>query len=172
MNQLWWQLPVTVVISVLTSVLTTVALRFVPWGKARITSDAASIARAALTQAAWVFGQSHAKGGRLGHPWELTSGVIHCHELESKLTDAHDRIKNKAFRKYVGEVRTEVHGVWAAEAVFFPVVWYEGKQPSPAEIEHDKQAAAKAEVQLRHAHLGEAAAKAALAGLARLSPRA
>jgi len=108
----------------------------------------------------------------LGHPWELTSGELHCHDLESKLTDAHDRIKDKAFRKQVVEVRTEIRGVWAAEAIFFPVVWYEGKQPSPAEIEHDRQAAAKAEVQLGHAHRGEVATKAALAELARLSPRA
>jgi hypothetical protein len=108
----------------------------------------------------------------LGHPWELTSGEIHCHELESKLTDAHDRIKDKRFRKHVVEARTEIHGIWAAEAVFFPVVWYEGKQPTSAEIEHDRQAAAKAELQLRHAHQGETATKAALAELARLSPRA
>lgn len=168
MSELWWQVPTTVV----TTVITTVLLRFVPWGRARITSDAASIARDALMKAAWVFGQSQATGGRLGHPWELTSGEIHCHDLESKLTDAHDRIKDKTFRKHVIEVRTEINGVWAAEAVFFPAVWYEGKQPTPTEIEHDRQAAAKAEVQLRHAHRGETATKAALAELARLSPRA
>jgi len=143
----------------------------VSWGRPRITSDAASIARDALTQAAWVFGQSQARGGRLGHPWELTSGEIHCHDLESKLTDAHDRIKDQAFRKHVIEVRTEIHGIWAAKALFFPAIGFEGKPPTPAEIDRERQAAAKADLQLRHARQGEAATKAALAELARLSPR-
>jgi hypothetical protein len=104
----------------------------------------------------------------LGRPWDLTSGEIHCHELESKPTDAHDRIKGRKFRQNIIEVRNKIHHVWVAEAIFFPVVWYEGKQSAPAEIEHDRQAAAKAEVQLRHALRGEAATKAALADLARL----
>lgn len=56
----------------------------------------------------------------------LSPRVIHCHELENKLTDAHDRIQSRVFREHLVEVRTEAHGVWAAEAVFFPVVWYEG----------------------------------------------
>ena len=166
--QLWWQIPITV----MTTVITTVLLRFVPWGRARITSDAASIARDALTQAAWVFGQSQATGGRLGHPWELTSGEIHCHELVSKLTDAHDRIKGKKFRENIMEVRKEIHGVWVTSAHFFPAVGYEGKLPTPAGIEHDWQANTKAELQLHHARMGDTATKAALAELARLSPRA
>ncbi len=108
----------------------------------------------------------------MGHPWELTSGAIHCHDLESKLTDAHDRIKDKAFRKHVIEVRTEIHGIWAAKALFFPAVGFEGKPPTPAEIERDRQSAAKAELQLRHARSGDVATKAALAELARRSSRA
>jgi hypothetical protein len=167
MNELWWQIPMTVA----TTVITTILLRFVPWGSARISSDTATIARDALTKAEWIFGQSQAEGGRLGHPWQSVSGEIHCHELESKLTDAHDRIKSQRFRKHILEVRTEIHGIWAAEAKSIPVVWYEGKEPTPSEIEHDRRANSKAEVQLHHAQQGETATKAALSELARLSPR-
>jgi hypothetical protein len=168
MNELWWQIPTTIA----TTVVTTILLRFVPWGTARLSSDTATIARDALTKAQWVFGQSQADGGRLGHPWKLASGEIHCHELESKLTDAHDRIKNEKFRKHVLAVLTEIHNVWAAEAKFFPVVWFEGKQQTPSEIEREKQATATAEIQLRHAQKGEIATKAALAKLGELAARA
>ena len=167
MTELWWQIPTTIV----TTVVTTILLRFVSWGRARISSDTATIARDALTKAEWIFGQSQAEGGRLGHPWKLASGEIHCHELESKLTDAHDRIHSGKFRKHVLEVRTEIHNVWVTEAKFFPVVWFEGKQLTPSELERERQASTKAELQTRHAQKGEIATKAALAELAQLSPR-
>jgi hypothetical protein len=168
MEVLWWQIPTTVV----TTIVTTVLLRYVTLGRARISSAAAGIAREALTAAAWVFGQSSSCGGQLRHPWQLPSGAIHWHELESKLTDAHDRITDREFRATVVAIRAELQGIWASQATHSPGIWYEGKVPLPSELEHEKELAARKERQRLHAQRGEELIVSARVSLERLARRA
>lgn len=172
MSGFGWQLVVTVLVSVGVSVLTTVVLRFIPWGQPRMATEAANRAREALSKAEWVFGQSSASGGRLQHPWETTSGEIYCHDLETLLSDAHDRVSDKKFRMAVKAAKVEIHGVWVTEFKAHPAIWYVGKQESPGEIAREKEAQVRAHRQLSHAHRGEKAVKEALARLSKLATRA
>jgi hypothetical protein len=160
-----------VLISLATSVGGGVLLRYITLGRARITSDTEKIARDALTRAQRVFGASSAAGGRLAHPWREGAQEFDCYGLESDLTSAYDRIKNRKLRASLRVVRSEIHGVWAAAYVGRAAVGFPGHQATPGEIAHQRDTERKAELQRRHAEQGTAATKAALAKLGKLAAR-
>ena len=140
---------------VLASAFTGIFLdRSIRWRRARLGHETAMLATNALDDSYYVFNQAVASGGRLTQPWDRHGRAIYCDDLQNRLKTSRSRIKDKAFRKDVDNIITEIQGVWAAAQIGRATIAFSGMPKNPGDSAREEATQSKANTQLQHARSG------------------
>jgi hypothetical protein len=142
--------------------------RSIRWRKARLGHETAMLATNALDDSYGIFNQAVASGGRLTHPWDRHGRAVYCDDLQNRLKTSRSRIKDKAFRKDVDSIITEIQGVWAAAHIGRASIAFSGMPKNPGDSAREEATQSKANTQLQHARNGLVIAEKARIRLERL----